>query len=665
MSYISGKERTFLGLDRGEGFGGFGGFGGVEDLLPPSCTAKELYLSPEGCAEIENTRKTVLAAYQKSQSEIAGLSGSFGPVLAEALDGASNPTQIAAKAKALADGFAGQDWQKNAYQFFYSQTRAGMQVVDGYLSAYPPALAAKLAAETGMTLYEEGKSIYQKFETSGLDACGVADCANLIKRGVAGVRAVARLVGVQPGSATEQVMEWGSVAAGCGASIATGVATGTVIGAAAGALTCAVSVLGQLFNLLKKPDPPPSPAKDMLFAVFKPKDKQRGLVAADAVRLASLLKYRYGMASYDALMANWWAARRHYPMTGFRLLPENAPGSTEPSAAFTTGDVIDVVSSWAGGKVYPLSLLPGSLFDHWGDACSVSDLVTALNQSWTKMPYADMASCRRYVELINFFAAVTLRELDTDPAGYLAPWRDCLPVTSWAVGEGGEGPDSRIRTSRYSAMKWTRMGSWGGRHLTADLIPAVASRNPSAILELAGLRLQAALSYMQMLRVWGEPAAGGLAALRGGKDIIADLPSYSSLGPAAALRLPLDPRSPTGGSPVAVQALYTQAVNLQKSYDAIAGVAWQQAVKDHGLQVQAAGALQKAYFMQKVGAGGGIESPGALKAKIQALEKAGTVFTHTPTTTPTDWMEPAGESGGGGVILAAAAGLAALLLLRK
>jgi len=88
-----------------------------------------------------------------------------------------------------------------------------------------------------------------------------------------------------------------------------------------------------------------------------------------------------------------------------------------------------------------------------------------------------------------------------------------------------------------------------------------------------------------------------------------------------------------------------------------------QAFKDH--QVQAAGALQKAYFMQKVGAGGGIESPGALKAKIQALEKAGIVFTHTPTTTPTDWMEPAGESGGGGVILAAVAGLAALLLLRK
>jgi hypothetical protein len=90
-------------------------------------------------AEVE---QRILAAKQKASAEIdkLGKNPLYGPILSKALDGARSPAAIAERANRLAQGVAslrGNNVKQEAFRLFYSQARAGMTMLDDYLSMNP------------------------------------------------------------------------------------------------------------------------------------------------------------------------------------------------------------------------------------------------------------------------------------------------------------------------------------------------------------------------------------------------------------------------------------------------------------------------------------------------------------------------------------------------
>ena len=672
MSYISGKERTFLGLDRGEGFGGFSG---IEegDLASVVCTE-----FPGACAKVEQGKAAVEAARKKAAAELVAVAGQYGPILAGALDGATNPLNVAKKAQQLAASFSADGVTRAAYQLFYSQSHSAMDLVDAATTMYPGAKFIFDLTKEGKGVYGKAAALYNKVSGSegigAIDAGGVADGLDVVRR----VGMVASRIGNAFGSeamgdVAAEVAEWAGVAAGCATMIGAGSAAGPW-GTAAGAVGCAASVLLKVFGLIGKPKPQ-KPDYDLYpRAAFSPQPDQGPAIAADAARLAALLRYRYSIPSYGTLHVKLAA----WNLLGKAVTDENAwppPGSTQkPPPALSPFEVLLALGYTAGyphyqgiwwwGAIPSTGCLGKILFAQESESYRSQMLRDCINGdfnpaaayaglSWAQAYPGDKYSnplrvvLGRYLELVRFFGAITLYERDTNPQGLATAWQTTCPV--------------RLLSQGYSDTLWTGLpGAF--KQTTAALLNGVDSGDVHALEDLGHVRLVAAFSYMHMAYHWGKPLTG----LKLGSDLIAELPVLSGSDPASALRIPFNPRADApahkGILPTTMQ-LYGELRARNEDLGKVFAVARAQAFKNR--QVEVSQAMQRTLLMQKIGAGGGIESPGALKAKIQALEKAGTVFTHTPTTTPTDWIEPAGESGGGGVILAAVAGLAALLLLRK
>lgn len=623
----------------------FGQVPGFTEFMKQSCV---LDPSQAGCKEYFD--KLYAGVRAESKKAVARLQADpiYGPVLAQVLDGASNPAEIGARAKQLAAGFSSDALKQSAYRFFYSQARTGLEMADQYLSAYPQARVIGSSLEQVEKQYFEGRNIFQRYEKTGLDAAGVADVMNLMKKSVTTARSLAAAFNVP--EEADEALQWAGIALGCGAAIAIG-ASASGIGAVGGAITCAVSVLAKVFSkLVGKPAPVVDP--DMtVFAQFRPSDSQRGLIASDAVRLASLLKYRYGVPSWQA-MWNKSAGATSWRGGGWPMLREYTAKMEGLAVGFTQQQAFDLIGGYFGGGglaqlwwiATQAKAFPGNWYTDPPPASAYGDLPVrefykaakvAATTSFPVWPPSCYANCRSagpdtyrgglvWAELLTFFAAVTARELGIDPS-YVVPWKDGLPVRFWyATKEGGNlNTDPRYIKNdyRYPFLEWTNFA--GPRNDLRKLLTDVSHLNPDALIQFASIRLLAALSYMRMLREWGEyQDGGGLKSLRGGRDLIAELDNLTPRDPGYVFRMPVDPRREAwGGKIPTVQQLVNKIYSTAGFMNSIADKARKDA-KDDFKVVQLAGKAKRKMLMLQKGAPGAAAAAGmtaaAMKAMIQA-----------------------------------------------
>ena len=323
-----------------------------------------------------------------------------------------------------------------------------------------------------------------------------------------------------------------------------------------------------------------------------------------------------------------------------------------------------------------------------------------------------------YAELLNFFAAIVLDEIERAP-GALVPWSEGpVPVQLWAVGEyNEEGVRGRNNQTRYDLERWTMWGWYGakrtslldglnpntGNPLTISRLiqEGVLYKDRWAIFELAGIRLLAAFSHMHMMYHWSDPETQSpMEALRGGKDVIADLPVLNPTDPARMLRTPVDPRWSwkAGTDPFNVanwsrpdyQYIHKAVIAREAAFKPYMDQARAQALTDHQTQiVYFANKLQQLYASGAAAqtmVGGGAVSAYAQQQQKTAIQKMAESGQLTLTAeaaaekaayaqmTPeqqaafyqqTLAKQKAQQAGAGGVAAVAGLGLLALLLMRR
>lgn len=603
MAYVREKD--------GAGIGGVGGLakgfgqteGSFEDFLKKSCAVDPT--QPACKAYFDQLFGKVRA---DSKNYINSVTPGIGHVLAQALDGSSNPADIIDRAKKLASGFSLDPVKKSAYEFFYSQARTGLEIADQYLSAYPEAAAIGVGLRQGENLYLEGKSLFQKYEKTGLDASGVADVMSLMKKSLTVARSLVRSLGVAEGSVADEVMDWTSIAAGCGVSIAAGFAAGGV-GTIGGAMTCAVSVLAKVFSKIHS-TPPSYDLGEVAHARFMPMESQRGLIAADAQRLASLLRYRYGIPSFKSMFDQAPVGTNDPAWTMLRKYTTKARAV---AVGFTPRQTFQILGGNMESMTGGLNL---GIFNTTGGIDTVK-LIDHIQKTGSFVPSSGspewmtrgVDGARRWAELVTFFAATTARELSVD-SSYISPWADGLPVRMFNMTESGVSILPHLgNQSRYSSEYWAH-----GRSIFT-LVDQVGLGNVQAMLEFGVLRLMAAFSFIRMAYAWGERTSSSMTSLSGGKDMIAEFDNLDIGNPASQLRYPIDPRRVAwGGMVPTVQQLLNAIVSRSVMMNSIASKARADAQGDFKV-VQLAGAAKRQMLMLQAGA------PTATAASTSALKK--------------------------------------------
>lgn len=504
----------------------------------------------------------------------------YGPVLAETLVGAKDPGAMAKEVQAMARNFSSNINEQSVYKFFYGQARSALELADQALSKYPEVAAAHRFIGEQEKLYIEGKSVAQVMGDSGIDPAAIGDAMNVLRRGVSSAQGLARAFGVDEGSTADEVMDWAGVTLGCGAAIATGVAAGGV-GVVGGAVACAVTVLTKVFDVLSSKAPEGPDLGSTKWAIFRPLgQEQQAMIAADAARLSSLLRYRYGVPSWEKFTAGlnrksqegdrqsgFWASNHPQyfsPATAKSLLVPGmygAHGVGKAATGFTTRNVLDLLELYYlpnPGMWQQIAYGFGKQGNFWNWKAFAQDnkqlvlgdvpVVTLMQMAphLAKNPtFVDpncVANCypyapklftpiRVYAELINFFAAVTKQELLTNPSA-LIPWKAGLPVT--------------FQFTKLDGETWSEQSP---RRDIFELLGAVSQQNADALREFANLRLLAAMSYINMSYHWSSPRATGVNVLTAKKDIIKELPNLDCNDPTSRLRCPVDPKTKNGVMP--------------------------------------------------------------------------------------------------------------------
>jgi hypothetical protein len=421
-----------------------------------------------------------------------------------------------------------------------------------------------------------------------------------------------------------EVAEWSGVAAGCGSSIIAGSAA-PGWGTAAGAMACIGMVFGKLFGYFGKSQPPPVPSAGTPMALFTPAKEQLGTIAGDAERLAALLRYFYGVPSYESIFGR--ITKFNTPMDY-----ENYPPAPPPSEAAQNSppgyDPITVLyalriknrAPYCGkligtDKLEPTARrcasnrlrylfhlgLKDKLFDYQspqGVARKTSGKHNVafrwdlpiwygdINQYYIKkladmargrgnMIYDDAVAKEKEVayyskgspnylssiqkasgnfsnvwaelepvlyfdELLNFFSAVTLYDIDKN-RGIIEDYLNYrLPIALWSVSKeflSQEKKDIRTRSQqRYRPLCWTASSRCDLPACRAELLgPKILSKDMCAIREFAMIRLLAAFSYLQMTYMWGRGDSFEKI------DMIKELPDIRN--PGGELEVPVSPKS--------------------------------------------------------------------------------------------------------------------------
>jgi hypothetical protein len=511
---------------------------------------------------------------------------------------------ITQKAEALGSKFT--NWandqesqiKKHAFKYFYTQGRVLLDQFGGN----PQVAAFKKVAGDLYDTAVGGYNLIEKISQSdfGLDASGIVDTAMAANAMVNSLSPILKYAGANA-KMVDSFGGWASVGIGCIGGIAAGVAAGSGSASTAGGLGgmvgCAssiflqamtnsplqfLSILGESGHLQATPQR----------AVLALNTQNATAIQADALRLATVLKYYYGIGSTKVLwdrISSLSAAFYHQPVCDAQLRkgcngwaqsyptppPVNMAGQIQgqasgPVTAATLGEIANMFTDeeigtapgsfgGGGGVGIMAGFYDGIPMREWGGADSLLTQGQSYSETFPRtrqikgvnfLDYGDVSVSiaesraakgraavagsgvcihRGWVvvdELINFFAAVTLRQIEDSSAQSVRPIEEDylhsgLPVQLLSVISDGGNPGRCWTTNRVSS---------GGCDINA-LILAVRSGNVEAAREFAGIRLMAAMSQLLMVYRWW------------GSDVIASVVVYPPSDFRYLLSAPVDPRT--------------------------------------------------------------------------------------------------------------------------
>lgn len=567
-------------------------------------------------------------------------------------------------------------------QFLYLQARS--QISGLLQNAVLKAGAA--AVTTGTQVAGYVTEIQTKFKTGEpLDASGVADVASLSNKIVGSIVGFLKTVGALDSKVSGQIMEWSNVAMGCAAAVG-------AIGPYAGAASCALQFVGQLVDTLAQKDDYPAGKA----AIFVPSDEQILVAAADAMRLAAILRYQYRVPSYASLynanilqndpgdpnarylQADYYPSlNSKEPMTAvdmrvaLAMLRFDGPDAVPPAGAggatsngwLTTRHVLSIIGRGGyactgncGRGTYDRAIEDTYLNDHDVDVMCIDyavDTMLASSPQYTRAWGLD--AFKRAYELINFFAALTVYEIRSGVRiiqTYTSPAYD-LPVRLYAVADSG-GHDCRhdffdYDCAPYGKKCWTSLNRCliPTEQCKSELVglqtQLESSDNVCALRQVGAIRLMAAFSYLHMAYMKGYSFGTALDT----RDIIAGLAPESD--PAIGVQLPVKIYDKAW-----VATILSRMEARAKEIKTLNDIALAAAKQDHlvaTLSSAAAAAFQ---------------APTTTASGYSAKTDPGVAFitgsSQLKATLPTT---PWHDDSGGGTALLAGAALAALLLLKK
>lgn len=515
--------------------------------------------------------------------------------------------QIAAEAEILAKKGAAEGWntiKAEAFKYAYAQGR-------GLLQTLQNTEWGKTSMKIGNSLMEIGMSA-NKF----VDSSGIQDKIQAAGSFIKASTSFARALGANE-AATDIISAWLAVATSCAAMITANAFAGT-IACAATAVATAIAQLAEGPDTYKLD--PCCPA-----AVYTPNGEQSPYVAADAVRLAAVLKTHYNIGSFDVFDTGGYLAQATNPAGkdffsegGYPQRPpmdaagnsasiEEALPGTDMRTVLVLMAAVDQLGSGAGAsvnRVLKLLSLHGCDTDWEGHACQgdwnypgtaklyhrylMGDVNVAAIEAGASLargqlvaeaggvgslPWAgewnakdgfnwdysnketnphgalqpvtrqDLMPFLRVDELLNYFSAITIGDLET-PTGR----NDGLPPdilgayleTNKPI-RVQDAPDSA--KPAFSPVCWTRLN----KGLPPDCLTKAElgcgeglfnavwkDRDPTAIRELASIRLMAAMSHLLMLYKWRKSGVNS--------DLIAAMSNPAEGTIARKFQTPVDPR---------------------------------------------------------------------------------------------------------------------------
>lgn len=482
------------------------------------------------------------------------------------------------------------------YQVMRAAAIWGATNLDSAVARFSQSQAGKIAVASGNALdvaYEIGKNVADgKYRA---DAGGVVDIARDSFKMVESVVSVLRAANVSDETLNE-IMDWTGVGVSCSAGIA---AAGPW-----GIAACGLGALAKLFSYLGQRETLAS--WDQPRTTFQPNQASMPLIAMDALRLAQVLRHHYGVASFRGMLVRLetldefrWLIR-NYPVSptilGNAVVAQDqkavpghnlrsalqlfsfGQGSNAVAARNNVRDGLAFIAGWrhaafnepSGRGLYRRYEWDQDVNQRaigtgaWvGRSAVVTDSTLRARVTvpmigdtagWIGTgSLSEMAQNTRVVdfrpfvvvdELINFFAAVTDRELAIPAArdafinqyriGQINPTRHLYVRDHDRTGEPpGDGTSS---STLYETHCWTNLTRASTCTGLASGLSLQKAPYTEYLRDAGAARLMAALSFLHQQWAWSDIVPERR------KDPVGEIEPISLIDPTAEMRLPVDPR---------------------------------------------------------------------------------------------------------------------------
>ena len=427
--------------------------------------------------------------------------------------------------------------------------------VDDLVTKFRKTKAGQVVFSSGQAVTNLGKAIKQ-IKSGKMDASGIA---NVAQNGFAMFENIAAIVSMGNTKAAAEISKWAKVGVNCSAGI---VAAGPW-----GGLTCGLQVLSNFLDYVfggEHKEDWKTPR-----TIFVPDRLSVPLIAADASRLASVLKYYYGVESYQQLYQRllgheeflWLYGSESaggYPdvpkmdaegrvvaqddtsLPGHNLrtiLQILSLGMGASAALNNVRDGLAAVAGWRHGSFDP----PGrglyrryewdqdinhhaiGTAAYWGRMASAASQDLRVNavvmasgdtEGWNRQSLGggratfDARSFIIVDELINFFGAVTRREVTTEGVQGARSIADRYGFGShtptkhlYVSLQDRRGESENVGTS-YSKRCWTNLQRSTGHN--CSLQSKVGAADNAALRDFGTVRLMAAFSFLHQSYLWSS-----------------------------------------------------------------------------------------------------------------------------------------------------------------
>lgn len=500
-----------------------------------------------------------------------------------------NLPPLLVKANAAAEKYLGvgaDEAKKRAFEFLYLQTQKSLSEV--FQTAAGKTVTKLVTSGADVAGYVQG--IRNEIKPGQkIDPSGITNISSMSGKILGTLTDLVKGLGWIDGKIQNEIMEWSNVAVGCAASFQ--------MGPVAGAAMCGLQVLGKLIPALSKTDSMPD--VDSPRSIFVPTQGQLLIAAADAERLASVLKYKYGLTSYKTIYDNItqqldsagvydhpdsgtvnehsFFTDSRYPainespqrpraavdlrvaLAALRFQGKDSPGpdsgggmSGTPwgSTRFTLSTI---ASSGEGGLIGDTNtsraISSRYIYDHDVPVQAIDagyNRWVLIDDSKSAKNAMGLDAFKRVHELINFFAALTYHEFETGDKTafqYVPGAGVTLPVRLYAVDDTlGDGCRhdwyDTEGCKQYGEQCWTSGERCGVRtnHCADDFRQMIINKDECAMRQLGSIRLMAALSYMHL--VWMRALNPTTTMALPSHDMIGNLASVSD--PAIQMNVPAD-----------------------------------------------------------------------------------------------------------------------------